>query len=163
MDLCSGFLHPEKIHQPQLGLNLRTLDLEASTVPVNLGSRGKHGTPRPTSGLSLSGSIQPQKIFLLKKATASLMFLYPVVYGTFGSSKVDLHRAAGDSVYSARCFWVPLILCGIQILLNFSSGFAYSFYVMFLIILTMWSVTPRIYARTSYLYVRRCFFYLAKT
>ena len=36
-DLCSGFLRPEKIHRPQEGLNLRTLDLEASTRP-----------PRPT-------------------------------------------------------------------------------------------------------------------
>ena len=27
------FLHPEKIHRPQPGLNPRTLDLEASTVP----------------------------------------------------------------------------------------------------------------------------------
>ena len=32
-DLWSGFLRPEKIHQPQSGLNLRTLDLEARTLP----------------------------------------------------------------------------------------------------------------------------------
>ena len=32
-DLCSVFLRPEKIHRPQLGLNPRTLDLEASTLP----------------------------------------------------------------------------------------------------------------------------------
>ena len=32
-DLCSGFLRPEKIHRPQSGLNPRTLDLEASTLP----------------------------------------------------------------------------------------------------------------------------------
>ena len=32
-DLCSGFLRPEKIHRPQPGLNPRTLDLEASTLP----------------------------------------------------------------------------------------------------------------------------------
>ena len=31
--LCSGFLHPEKIHRLQPGLNLRTLDLEASALP----------------------------------------------------------------------------------------------------------------------------------
>ena len=34
-DLCSGFLHPEKIHRPQPGLNPRTLDLEAKTLPRN--------------------------------------------------------------------------------------------------------------------------------
>ena len=32
-DLSSGFLHPEKIHRPQSGLNPRTLDLEASKLP----------------------------------------------------------------------------------------------------------------------------------
>ena len=32
-DLCSGFLRPEKIHRPQSGLNPRTLDLEAITLP----------------------------------------------------------------------------------------------------------------------------------
>ena len=32
LDLCSGFLRPEKIHQPQQCLNLQTLDLEASTL-----------------------------------------------------------------------------------------------------------------------------------
>ena len=32
-DLCSEFLRPEKIHQPQPGLNPRTLDLEAITLP----------------------------------------------------------------------------------------------------------------------------------
>ena len=32
-DLCSGFLHPEKIHWPQSGFNPRTLDFEASTLP----------------------------------------------------------------------------------------------------------------------------------
>ena len=32
-DLCSGFLRPEKSHRPQTGLNARTLDLEASTLP----------------------------------------------------------------------------------------------------------------------------------
>ena len=32
-DFCSGFLHPEKIHWPQPGLNPRTLDLEVSTLP----------------------------------------------------------------------------------------------------------------------------------
>ena len=31
-DLCSGFSLPEKIHQPQPGLNPETLDLEASTL-----------------------------------------------------------------------------------------------------------------------------------
>ena len=31
--LCSGFLRPEKIHRPQSGLNPRTLNLEASTLP----------------------------------------------------------------------------------------------------------------------------------
>ena len=36
-DLCSGFYRPEKIHRPQPGLNPRTLDLEASTLP-----RGRH-------------------------------------------------------------------------------------------------------------------------
>ena len=33
-DLCSGFIHPERIHWHQLGLNL--------------GSRGEHVIPRPT-------------------------------------------------------------------------------------------------------------------
>ena len=32
-DLCSGFLHPEKINRPQPGLNPQTLDIEASTLP----------------------------------------------------------------------------------------------------------------------------------
>ena len=32
-DLCSGFLRPEKTHRPQPGLNPRTLDLVASTLP----------------------------------------------------------------------------------------------------------------------------------
>ena len=32
-DLCSGFLFPEKIQRPQSGLNPRTLDFEASTLP----------------------------------------------------------------------------------------------------------------------------------
>ena len=32
-DLCSGFLRPEKIYWLQQGLNLWTLDLEASTLP----------------------------------------------------------------------------------------------------------------------------------
>ena len=32
-DLCSGFLRPETIHRPQSGLNPRTLDLEARTLP----------------------------------------------------------------------------------------------------------------------------------
>ena len=32
-DLCWRFLHPEKIHRPQPGLNPRALDLEASIVP----------------------------------------------------------------------------------------------------------------------------------
>ena len=32
-DLRSGFLRPEKINRPQLGLNPRTLHLEASTLP----------------------------------------------------------------------------------------------------------------------------------
>ena len=39
-DLCSGFLRPEKIHRPQSGLNQRTLDLEASTLPLDY--RGRH-------------------------------------------------------------------------------------------------------------------------
>ena len=30
---CSGFLRPQKVHRAQPGLNLRTLDLEASTWP----------------------------------------------------------------------------------------------------------------------------------
>ena len=30
---CSGFLRPEKIHRSQPGLNPRTLDPEASTLP----------------------------------------------------------------------------------------------------------------------------------
>ena len=32
-DLCSEILHPEKIHRPQPGLNVRTLDLKASMLP----------------------------------------------------------------------------------------------------------------------------------
>ena len=32
-DLCSGFLRTGKTHRPQSGLNPRTLDLEASTLP----------------------------------------------------------------------------------------------------------------------------------
>ena len=32
-DLCSGFLHPEKIHRPQSGSNTRTLYLETSASP----------------------------------------------------------------------------------------------------------------------------------
>ena len=32
-DLCSGFLRPEKLHRPQPGLNPRTFDLKASTLP----------------------------------------------------------------------------------------------------------------------------------
>ena len=32
-DLCLGILRPEKIYRPQSGLNLRTLDLEASKLP----------------------------------------------------------------------------------------------------------------------------------
>ena len=31
--LCSEFIRPKKIHRPQPGLNSRTLDLEASTLP----------------------------------------------------------------------------------------------------------------------------------
>ena len=31
--MCSGFLRPEKMHLPLSGLNPRTLDLEASTLP----------------------------------------------------------------------------------------------------------------------------------
>ena len=34
-DLWSGFLRPEKIHSPLPGLNTRTLDLEASTLPLD--------------------------------------------------------------------------------------------------------------------------------
>ena len=49
----------------------------------------------------------------------SLVLLYPGVYGMFGISNVDLHIAAWDSVYSARCFGVPLlVLCGIQVFLK---------------------------------------------
>ena len=32
-DLCSEFLRPEKIHRPQPGLNLQTLDLKTSMLP----------------------------------------------------------------------------------------------------------------------------------
>ena len=39
-DLCSGFSRPEKIHQPQPGLDLRTLDLETSMLPRD--HRGQH-------------------------------------------------------------------------------------------------------------------------
>ena len=41
-DLCSGVLRPEKIHRPQLDLNPRTLDLEASTLPRD--HRGRLGS-----------------------------------------------------------------------------------------------------------------------
>ena len=34
-DLYSRFFRPKKIHRTQSGLNLRTLDLEASTLPRN--------------------------------------------------------------------------------------------------------------------------------
>ena len=42
-DLCSEFLRPEKIHQPQPGLNPPTLDLEASTLPQDHRGRLKYG------------------------------------------------------------------------------------------------------------------------
>ena len=61
----------------------------------------------------------------------SLVRLYLGVYETFDSSDVDLHTAAENSVYFARCFGAPLVLCGIQVFLNFSGGFVYSSYVMF--------------------------------
>jgi hypothetical protein len=32
-DLCSGFLRSEKVHRPYRGMNPRTLDFEASTLP----------------------------------------------------------------------------------------------------------------------------------
>ena len=38
-DLCSGFLRPEKNHRTQPGLNPRTLDLEANTLPRDHWSR----------------------------------------------------------------------------------------------------------------------------
>ena len=38
--ISSGFLRPEKIHPPQVGLNPRTVDLEASTLPRD--HRGRH-------------------------------------------------------------------------------------------------------------------------
>ena len=37
-DLCSGFLRPEKMHQPQSDMNPRTLDLELCILP-----RDHHG------------------------------------------------------------------------------------------------------------------------
>ena len=48
------------------------------------------------------------------------MLLYPAV----GSSNIDLQTAAGDSVHSARCFGVSLVLCGIQVFLNFLDRFS---------------------------------------
>jgi hypothetical protein len=48
-NICSGFLRPEKIHRPQLGLNPRTFDLEASTL-----HRDHRDRPVPTI-FSLSG------------------------------------------------------------------------------------------------------------
>ena len=39
-DMCLGILRPEKIHRLQSGLNSRTLDLEASTLPRD--HRGRH-------------------------------------------------------------------------------------------------------------------------
>ena len=60
-----------------------------------------------------------------------LVFLYPDFYGMFGSSDIDLPTVAGDSVYSATCFGVPLVLCGIKVFLNFSGRFVYSSYAMF--------------------------------
>ena len=59
------------------------------------------------------------------------MFLYPGVYGTFGSSDIDLHTVARDSVHSARCFGVTLVLCRIQMFLNFLGRFVFSSYVVF--------------------------------
>ena len=38
-DMCSGFQDPEKIHRPQPGLNPRTLDLGASTLPRDQSGR----------------------------------------------------------------------------------------------------------------------------
>ena len=35
-DLCSGFLHHEKIHRPQPGLNPRTLDLETTEINTRM-------------------------------------------------------------------------------------------------------------------------------
>ena len=47
-DLGSEFLRPEKIHRPQPGLNPRTLDFEASTLPRD--HRGRLGIPLPSVG-----------------------------------------------------------------------------------------------------------------
>jgi hypothetical protein len=77
------------------------------------------------------GVFDHRRFFLLKKMTVPLVFLYPGVNGTFGSSNIDLHTAAGDSVYSAICFGVPLVLCGIQVFLNNLGKFVYSSYVVF--------------------------------
>ena len=43
-DFCSGFLRPEKIHQPQPSLNQPTLDLEVSILPRD--HRGRVGKPK---------------------------------------------------------------------------------------------------------------------
>ena len=45
--LCLGFLRPEKMNRPQAGLNPRTLDLEASTLPRDHGGRhpGRKSAP----------------------------------------------------------------------------------------------------------------------
>ena len=69
-------------------------------------------------------------------------------YGMFDSSDVDLHTAAGDSVYSAEFFRIPLILCGIVFFI-FLVGLYVVLMSCFLRILPMQSVTPWIYIRKA--------------
>ena len=94
-----------------------------------------------------------RRFFLLMKTTVSLMLLYPGVYGTFDTSDVDLHTATRDSVYSARCFLVPLILYGIQVFLIFLVGLYIDLMSCFLRILLMRSVAPCIYILLLYIII----------
>ena len=44
---------------------------------------------------------------------------------------VSFMLLAGDSVYSAACFRISFIFCGIQVFVNFPCGFIYSSFVIF--------------------------------
>ena len=74
VDLCSGFLRPEKIRQPQSGLNPRTLDLEASTLPRD--HRGRLSTT-----LSLHSSLNVRDhVSQPYSTTGNTIVLYILMY-----------------------------------------------------------------------------------
>ena len=78
-DLCSGYLHPEKIHQPQLGLNPRTLDLKASMLPQD------HKADK-------NSVLDNKKIYMSPKCN------YFLIIGTFNESKEDDTNICDQSI-----------------------------------------------------------------